>query len=60
MVKHSDVNLNLRQIVTYVDFETFNRIEEVRGRYSRSAFVASVLADVFEGIPEQEGLTNAH
>jgi len=48
MAKHSDVNKNLRQIVTFVDYETFDRIEQARGRYSRSAFVATVLADVFE------------
>lgn len=48
MVMHSDVNKNLRQVISYVDVETFNKIEEARGRYSRSAFVATVLADVFE------------
>jgi len=43
----------LKHITTYVDVDTWKRIEEARGIYSRSSFVANVLEEVFLNFPEQ-------
>jgi len=43
----------LIRIATYVDKETYARMNRARGRISKSAFVANVLAEVFENFPEQ-------
>ena len=45
------VNGELKLISTYVDIDTYNKIEKARGLYSKSSFVASVLMDVFSEIP---------
>lgn len=39
---------DLRQITTYVNMNTFNKIEDARSHTSRSAFVANVLETVFD------------
>ncbi|HEY3362658.1 MAG TPA: hypothetical protein VGK06_12815 [Methanosarcina sp.] len=44
------VSENLRLIATYVDVETYNKIEATRRHISRSAFVANVLTDVFSDV----------
>jgi len=47
----------LVRITTCVDKKTAQRIDSARGRIgriSKSAFVANVLAEVFENFPEQE------
>lgn len=44
----------LKQISTYVDIDTYNKIEAARGVYSKSSFVATVLMDVFAEIPKPE------
>lgn len=41
----------LKHVTTYVDAETYAKIEQSRGIYSRSSFVATILADVFADIP---------
>lgn len=47
-------NVRLKQISTYVDIDTYNKIEAARGVYSKSSFVATVLMDVFAEIPKPE------
>ncbi|WP_155395232.1 hypothetical protein [Methanosarcina mazei] len=44
----------LKQVITYIDTQTYNKIEAARGIYSRSSFVATVLMDVFSEIPKPE------
>ncbi len=39
---------DLRQITTYVNVNTFNKIEDARSHISRSAFVANVLEIAFD------------
>ncbi|NLN44589.1 MAG: hypothetical protein GX152_10665 [Methanosarcina sp.] len=38
---------DLRQITTYVNMDTFKKIEDARSHVSRSAFVANVLEIAF-------------
>jgi len=45
----------LRQVMTYVDIETFYKLERVRKRTSRSAFVANILEEVFSHVELVEG-----
>lgn len=47
-------NPKLKQISTYVDIDTYNKIEAARGIYSKSSFIATVLMDVFSEIPNPE------
>lgn len=44
----------LKQIISYVDADTYNKIESARGIYSRSSFVATVLMDVFSNVPVKQ------
>jgi len=45
---------DLKQVTVYIDSDTYIKIEQARGIYSRSSFIATVLNDVFEDIPRQE------
>lgn len=44
------VSENLRMVATYIDVETYNKIEATRRHISRSAFVANILTDVFQDV----------
>lgn len=46
----------LKQVVTYVDPETFEKLEIARGFCSRSAFIGNVLTEVFENFPINRGV----
>lgn len=54
MTKFTTKN-GLKQVVTYVDPETFQKLELARGFCSRSAFVGNVLTEVFENFPINHG-----
>ena len=43
---------DLKQVTVYIDRDTYVKIEQARGIYSRSSFIATVLNDVFEDVPE--------
>lgn len=53
MVREAN-KVELKHVTTYVDVETYNKIESARGIYSRSSFIATVLMDVFSEIPAKQ------
>lgn len=50
------VKNGLKQVVTYVEPATFEKLERARGFCSRSAFVGNVLTEVFENYPSDWGV----
>jgi metal-responsive CopG/Arc/MetJ family transcriptional regulator len=44
-------NTELKQVISLVGVETFNKIEQLRGRSSRSSFIANILEDVLADFP---------
>jgi len=48
-------NPELKTVISLVDVETFNKIEQLRGRCSRSGFVANILEDVLADFPALGG-----
>ena len=53
MAREAD-KVELRHVTAYVDVDTYNKIEQARGIYSRSSFVATVLMDVFSDVPVKQ------
>jgi len=48
-------NPELRQVISLVGVETFDKIEQYRGRSSRSSFIANILEDVLADFPALGG-----
>jgi hypothetical protein len=51
MVRPKTTTGDLVPITTYVDEDTFQRIETVRGKVPRSAFISDVLSELLEEVP---------
>jgi len=44
----------LHPVIAYIDNETFTKLESVRGRIPRSAFVSDILSELFEDVKTNE------